>query len=95
MGGQLFKYKESIYYPAQDCNNGYGSAILIKKINYLNGDFYFDIVKRLTSPHPTMKLGLHTLNEYKGVAVIDVKGYRHPLRGLLVDWLVKIKKRIK
>lgn len=94
MGGQLFEYRGAIYYPAQDCNSGYGSAIQIKRINYSNGEFSFERVRKISSPHPKMKLGLHTLNEYKGVAVIDVLGYRHPIIGGIVDWMVKVKKRI-
>lgn len=94
MGGQLFKYKGEVYYPAQDCNGSYGSAIQIKKINFLNGEFTIDTVKRIASPHPKMKLGLHTLNEYDGVVVIDVYGYRFPLLGNVFDWMMGIKKRI-
>lgn len=95
MGGQLFEYKGQMYYPAQDCNSGYGSAIQIKKINFSNGEFSFETVKRITSPHPIMRLGLHTINEYKGVVVIDVLGYRHPFLGKIVDWMVNVKKELK
>lgn len=95
MGGQLFDYKGNVYYPAQDCNRNYGAAIQIKKINYTDGYFSFEIVKRITSPHPKMKLGLHTLNEYNGVVVIDVYGYRHPMIGKKIDWFVKTKKQFK
>jgi hypothetical protein len=94
MGGQLFDYKGEVYYPAQDCTRGYGSAILIKKINFMADTFSFETVKRITSPHPKMKLGLHTMNEYKGVAVVDVYGYRHPFWGRIVDWMVRMKKRL-
>ena len=94
MGGQLFKYNEEIFYPAQDCNNGYGSAIQIKRISYKEGNFSVESVRRIVSPHLEMKLGLHTLNEYKGVVVIDVYGYRHPFCGTIVDWMVKMKKRL-
>ena len=62
MGGQLFEFNGDVYYPAQDCNGRYGSAIQIKKINYSNEEISFKTVKRITSPHPRMKLGLHTLN---------------------------------
>lgn len=95
MGGQLFEYHGNIYYPAQDCNSNYGGAIQIKKINYSDGEFSFKTVKRITSPHPKMKLGLHTLNEYKGAVVIDVHGYRHPIAGKIVDWMIRIKKKTK
>ena len=95
MGGQLFEYGGNVYYPAQDCNSGYGAAIQIKKIDYSDGEFSFKTLKRITSPHPKMKLGLHTLNEYKGVVVIDVHGYRHPIAGRIVDWMVGLKKSFK
>lgn len=94
MGGQLFEYKGEVYYPAQDCNIGYGSAIQIKKISYKDGNFSTKTVKKITSTHPKMKLGLHTMNEYNGVVVIDVHGYRHPFCGKIIDWMVRLKKRI-
>ena len=94
MGGQLFEYQGDVYYPAQDCNRNYGSAIQIKKINYSDDLFSFETVRRLTSNHPKMKLGLHTMNEYKGIVVIDVYGYRYPLLGKVVDWMVKMKKKL-
>lgn len=84
MGGQLFEYQGKIYYPAQDSNKGYGSATQIKEIEYSNGEFSLNTVKRITSPHPSLNLGLHTLNEYKGVVVVDVCGYRYPIIGKIV-----------
>ena len=95
MGGQLFEYYGEIYYPAQDCNKSYGSAIQIKRVTHLDNTFTFDVVKRIISPHPKMKLGLHTLNEYKGVVVIDVYGYRHPFLGKIVDNTLEILCQIK
>ena len=95
MGGQLFEYHGGTYYPAQDCNGGYGSALQIKKISYKNDDFSFETVKRITSPHPKMKLGLHTLNEYEGVCVIDVLGYRFPFFGKVLSNLACIIKKTK
>lgn len=92
MGGQLFEFKGCVYYPAQDCNIGYGSAIQIKKINYKDRNFSTETVKKIVSTHPKMKLGLHTMNEYKGVVVIDVNGYRHWFWGRIIDWIIKVKK---
>lgn len=94
MGGQLFEYKGDIFYPAQDCNELYGGAIQIKKIEFSDGEFSFKTIKRITSPHPQMRLGLHTLNEYKGVVVVDVHGYKNNFTGRIVDFLVGIKKRL-
>ena len=95
MGGQLFEYKGNMYYPAQDCNEIYGGAIQIKRINFENGEFSIETVKRISSPHPKMRLGLHTLNEYKGVVVVDVHGYRHPIAGKIVGWMVGLKKMLR
>lgn len=93
MGGQLFEYKGEIYYPAQDCNKNYGSAIQIKRVRFNNNTFSCEVMKRIISPHPKMTLGLHTINEYKGVVVVDVYGYRHPLLGKVVDCILGIKKQ--
>lgn len=95
LGGQLFEYHGDVYYPAQDCNNGYGSALQIKKISYKDNDFSFETVKKIMSPHPKMKLGLHTMNEYKGVCVVDVLGYRNPLIGKTLSYIVGVIKKTK
>lgn len=95
MGGQLFEYQGAIYYPAQDCNMSYGSAIQIKRVDYSNDNFSFEIIKRITSPHPKMKLGLHTVNGFKDIVVVDVVGYKYPIMGKIIDWLFKVRKTIQ
>lgn len=95
MGGQLFQWKDKIYYPAQDCSKGYGSAIAIKEVKEKDGKFTTQVVKTIQSPHPSMTLGMHTLNEYKGVAVIDVKGYKHSFFGKMIGKLLTYKKHLK
>lgn len=78
LAGQLFMYNEKIYYPAQDCSQGYGGGVIIKQIIQRGEKFELVPIKKLTSPHKTLKEGLHTLNEYKGQVVIDVLGYNYP-----------------
>lgn len=99
MGGQLFEYEGNVYYPAQDCEKNYGSAIIIKKIGYDGCDFEVKAIKRITSMHPKMKVGFHTINEYKGLVVVDVCGYRYQLLGKLlgktVGFLYNIKKSFR
>lgn len=99
MGGAVFEYKGEIYYPAQNCEKAYGGAIDIKRIvesrKSIVDRFSVETVKHLESPHPTMKLGMHTMNEYKGVVVIDVKGYRYGKLGAFMTRLVNLKKRLK
>ncbi len=95
MGGQIFTYQGKYYYPAQDCNQGYGSAIQIKEIKYSNNKFSVETIKRITSPHPKHTLAFHTLNEYAGIIVFDVYGYRHPICGKIIDKIVSIKKKFQ
>ncbi|MBP5371346.1 MAG: hypothetical protein J6Y55_05405 [Bacteroidales bacterium] len=78
MGGQIFEYEGNIYYPAQDCTNGYGRAIVIKEL-FFEKDLVQvgKIIKKIESPCRKMNLGLHTLNEYKNIAVVDACGYRY------------------
>lgn len=96
MGGLLFQYKDAICYPAQDCSKGYGCAIDVKKIEFDSNDktFRFSLIKKLLSPHPRMRLGMHTLNEYKGFAVIDVQGYRYPRIVSIIECASQLKKTI-
>ena len=93
MAGQFFEYKSKIYRPAQDCNETYGGAIIIESVEKRGNRYVFQPVKRLTSQHPHLRTGMHTLNEYKGVVAIDVMGYEHAL-GRLISRCVKYKKRI-
>lgn len=94
MAGQFFEYKGKIYRPAQDCNETYGGAVIIESVEKKGNQYEFQSVKRLTSQHPHLRVGMHTLNEYKGCVVIDVRGYEHAL-GRMIYWGVRIKKKVK
>lgn len=94
LGGSLFEYKGNIYYPAQDCEDNYGAAIEIKKICLKDGEFEITEIKKLTSTHPQLKHGLHTLNQYKDIVVIDVHGYRYGWVGEVIAKLVQVKKQL-
>ena len=95
LGGAIYEYKGAYYYPAQDCSRNYGCAIDVKRIDYVNGKFDVTAIKHLVSPHPDYQLGMHTINEYKGVTVIDVYGYRYGWIGALIAKIVKLKKNLK
>lgn len=93
MAGQFFEYDGKIYRPAQDCNKIYGGAVIIEEVGKKGEQFVFSPIKQLTSKHPLLRIGMHTLNEYKGVVVVDVKGYEYKF-GAIVAKLVKLKKKI-
>ena len=93
MAGQFFRYKGDIYCPRQDCTHNYGGATNICRVSQENGSFQFSLVKKLRSPHKTRREALHTFNEFKGVVIIDVKGYDYPFVGKPLKECVRWAKR--
>ena len=93
MAGQFFEYKGKIYRPAQDCNEVYGGAVIIESVEKIGNQYIFQPIKRLTSKHPRLHVGMHTLNVYKGVVVVDVKGYEY-MSGNIVHNFVRRRKRL-
>jgi len=107
MAGDFFTHKGQTYRPCQDCNETYGGAVIIERIKgslvsllqdidnkqEVSASKYFTPEKRLTSQHPTLKTGMHTLNTYKGWVVVDVHGYQYAI-GRAIGWLVALKKKI-
>ena len=81
MAGDFFMHNNKIYRPAQDCNKGYGKAVLIQEVIKDNENFVFYEIRRIKSPHPNLELGFHTFNLYKDTIVVDARGYRHPIVG--------------
>ena len=77
--GDWFEIDNRVYRPAQDCNGGYGKAVIIQKVDRNSkGEISFTDVRRLTSSHHHLDLGMHTFNSLNGLTVIDVYGYRYP-----------------
>lgn len=84
LAGMPFTYKGRTYYPAQLCDKYYGRGVVIKELLYDDGTFSVRPIRTLFSPHKTLKLGMHTMNEYKGVVVIDVRGSKHSFIGPII-----------
>jgi len=74
--GDFFECNGSIYRSAQECNQMYGHAISLQKIDYKDGAFQMNEVRRILPPKGAF--GIHTLNTYKGLTVVDLKVFRHP-----------------
>jgi len=91
MAGQLFKIGDKIYCPSQNSDRNYGNATEIKEVYFENEKFSFKTIRTLKSSHPSLKEGMHTLNEYKGVVVIDVIGYNYPI----INKCIKIFRKTK
>lgn len=79
MAGDFFEIKGTIYRPAQDCNESYGHGTVIQKVEFVGNKFVFTNVTRYFSPDKRLNQGIHTLNSYKNVTVVDMEGYEWPL----------------
>jgi len=85
MAGQLFVYKGEVYCPMQDCSKSYGGGVWLKKVIQEDDGLRLEPIKKIVPPANLKKLGLHTINEYKGVVVIDLRDWIHPLAGVLYN----------
>lgn len=86
--GDWFKYNDKIYRPAQECNTEYGHSTYIQEVTKeINGELQFKNIRKLCSNDKEFQRGLHTFNMYKGLIVIDVKGYRYPKFALILKKL--------
>ena len=94
LAGQPFAYKGNYYCPTQDCTTTYGGGVCIKKMVLRDGKLALVPGKVLTPPDPRRFEGMHTLNQYKGVVVVDLKSWHVPLmRTLYQSYCSLVKKK--
>lgn len=94
MAGDFFKVDGKIYRPAQDCNKSYGNGTVIQEVKRENGQWTFKEIRRYFSDNPQYPLGIHTLNMYKDVIVVDAVGYWRPKAAYITNVLVNAIKTI-
>lgn len=94
MAGQFFEYDGIIYRPGQDCNINYGGGVVIDRVIQQGDVLKFQPIKILRSTHSTLRSGMHTLNTYKDIVVVDVHGYPYCV-GKIIKRLVRLKKMMK
>lgn len=87
--GEWFCVDGQVYRPAQDCNNGYGRAVIIQEVTKIDDSLEFTDIRRIESTHPKYTTGCHTFNHYNGLSVVDVHGWKRPG---LVKWVNATKK---
>ena len=87
MAGDFFKVNGKIYRPAQDCNKSYGNGTVIQEIERTKTGWNIKEINRFFSKNKLYPLGMHTINTYKGVTVVDAVGYRKPFVGRILSWL--------
>ena len=54
-----------------------GHAVSLQQVTRENGKLSFNEVRRLYSVHPSLNVGMHTFNMYKGVFVTDALGFHN------------------
>lgn len=88
--GDWFEYKGKKYRPAQESNVEYGHGISFQQIEETPEGLQFKELWRKTSPHPTMKVAFHTFNMYKGVMVMDCRGYRYRVAAGIINFFRRL-----
>jgi len=88
--GEVFTVGRQQYRPAQDCTLRYGHGVILQKITMKNGEWKFEDVNSIYPNTFRYNQGIHTFNCYKGLIVIDARGYRNPVIGRLLTSLLKM-----
>jgi hypothetical protein len=71
--GNLFRFGDAFYRPAQDCSVRYGYAISLNKIIQMNQDNYQEIeVSKIYPKWKNNLLATHTINSISDLTIIDV-----------------------
>ena len=72
--GNIFLFNDNIYRTSQNCSKGYGYGIKINQIIKLNEYDYQELCINSIEPKWDKKItGLHTLNFYNNLTIIDAK----------------------
>lgn len=85
--GDWFTVYGITYRPAQDCTGRYGGALEIQKLENTK-EPSFSTIRHIEPSSIKYSLGIHTLNNYKGVTVVDGYGYCRPWIAFPYAWVV-------
>jgi hypothetical protein len=76
--GSIFKWKDILIRPAQDCFPFYGYAVVLNRIDELTVDSYHETeISKLYPIRKRGNAGLHTFNFYNGLIVADFNRMRN------------------
>lgn len=88
--GAVFSVNGHLYRPAQDCTLCYGHGVILQKVTFDHGEWSFEDVNSIYPTTFRYNQGVHTFNSYKGLIVIDARGYRNPILGRISTALLKL-----
>lgn len=88
--GEVFSLDGILYRPAQDCTACYGNGVVLQRVVCEEGKWNFVDVNSFYPDTFKYNQGIHTFNHYKGLIVVDARGYRNPVIGRILTFLFKI-----
>lgn len=88
--GEAFVINGVLYRPAQDCTACYGHGVILQKVSITDGEWLFEDVNSFYPDTFKYNQGVHTFNHYKGLIVIDARGFRNPIMGRVLTILFKL-----
>lgn len=77
--GDFFCVAGELYRPTQDCEKRYGAALSIMKVDEFGETIKEHLFAHIEPVSFRYNLGIHTINFYDGICVIDGYGYLHPV----------------
>ena len=98
--GNFFKIDNILYRPAQDCKNGYGSALNFYSVDNISDTNYSEtLFKKITPQMITtdtniVSHGIHTYNFNDKYEVIDIKGYEIDILFYIMRPIWYLKRRL-
>lgn len=93
LAGALFSINQKVYIPTQVSGYTYGQAIEIQELHN-NEAWSINPLRQIRPPFGLLVDGMHTLNSYKGVTVVDIHRQNN-LLSWIVSKLVIFKKMIR
>lgn len=88
MGGYFIEKDNTSYRICQDCNGDYGKGLFLEK--FLNLESFFgQPIKHITTHKLSKYEGIHTLNTFENMYVIDLKKYDYPITHKLIRLVKK------
>ena len=70
-------HEGSLYRPAQDCSEDYGSGVVINKVTTLTTESFKEEATAVINPFEAYPDGIHTLSAVDGISLLDGKRYRY------------------
>ena len=88
--GEIFEVDGQLYRPAQDCTLRYGHGVILQRMMLKDGVWSFKNEQKIYPNTFRYNQGIHTFNNYKGLIVIDGRGYRNLIVGRILSFIFKI-----